>query len=138
MAAKQTPPVEEAPERIGAGYMVFRRIAPRHPERKFEGSKLYMPDDTASGKSEFAQVVYGRITGCGLAANRTTIEPFSDDIQKKLGFPLEVGTWICARNASHHKVSPHRDALQTHDLIASWPPDCRPPWAGPEGEDDAL
>ncbi len=54
-------------------------------------------------------------------AGRADCVAVNPEIEKREGFPLKHGTWICCRKANHHTFKLGFKAVQTHDIVAFWP-----------------
>ena len=130
MALSTTP--KQLKSSIGAGFIKIQRLRPVKQVATFTGTNIAMPDQVATGENEHAHTAYGKVIKSGLAANRTSCEPFPETTQKALGFPIPEGSWVVCRNSNVHRTAPNEDMLNTWDVLEHFPPEQRPLWAPPE------
>ncbi len=118
---------------MGPGYLSFKlgwpeEFKPVAATFQYGGrdTGLIMPDIDASGAREKEDILKATVIKCGLAANRNSIEPFGEEIQKKMGFPLPMGTTLILRNVTRWKIGPNEYGLQTFDYVRAFPPGVNP------------
>lgn len=130
--------------KVDDGYVIFRELDPRWPEQKV--GNIVIPSKVTEGRAFIARdpntgreavvssdksVLYGRVIGCGLKADRTTCRPFPQELQGD--YPLPNGTWVKARRANDWKVGPNEQAINTWDIIEhTLPGSPTPEWAPEE------
>lgn len=111
---------------MGGGRILYRPITPKKQKAYFPGTQIEMPDNTASGKAECKDIRHGRVTHCGLACARDSLEPFTQEAQDRLGFPLPAGMYIRVSQSNDHQVSPAENGCNTWDFIDGFMD--RPDW----------
>ena len=121
--------IHESPRKMNAGCVCFQEITPKCKTEYFAGSQIAMPQITATGSADNSNIYHGRITASGLAANRTTCEPFDSNKQEIMGFPLTTGTFVRVRKVCAWRVSANELGCNSWDIIDMFPADNPPDWA---------
>lgn len=106
----------------GVGYVNFVEFSPIFPDAKSAGG-IALPASHVLGQSDHSQATWGRVVSCGPLANRASCEPFEPAVQERQHFPLKQGTWIIFRKANAWTVHGPLKALQTCDIVNSFPAD---------------